>query len=529
MGMVRQKTKSVLVWVPGGAFSLDALQPSLPLATTASILQWSGHETQILDFGTLETLERYIPKSLHEFSQLLPQSLIKNGEIYSADTWKERRKVKSVLKRLHEQRRIVWDEIATELTSLKGLDFIMFLVTNESDLEAAESMSRHVQRMRPRLKSIAMGPYFYSRDYQTVEPSQHFHGLYVGKPDQSLAILAEHIHDQARWADIPHIAFADGARLCLTENKPTTYPEDLPIPAYDPETYPALKNQTKAMVFTLEDLRDVNGDETGRMRLKPADIICKEMGYIRNAYGTRSFHLSGVHNAVPHARNLAYEILSRGIQVRYTRDMHVATTDRAAVAALSTSGCLGGAFQVDTGSQRLLERYYGHSFTVSNTEQAIRHSKFSNLYTILNLTYPSPEDDYHTESETLRLIERTLPHAVHLLPHDATSYNGAGNRNTLLKRNRIPKALRIDTGQFKHAIGERNVPVRMKAPWVMMAEMSGYHGQEKEFVDQFTHQLFSGDLDSLYETMAQLNKTARVKPHGIAMKPFTSFPDVVGN
>jgi len=63
----------------------------------------------------------------------------------------------------------------------------------------------------------------------------------------------------------------------------------------------------------------------------------------------------------------------------------------------------------------------------------------------------------------------------------------------------------------------------------MMAEMSGYHGQEKEFVDQFTHQLFSGDLDSLYETMAQLNKTARVKPHGIAMKPFTSFPDVVGN
>ncbi len=531
MGMGTDKTKSVLVRVPGGPLSLDDLQPSLPMAATASILQWAGHETQIRDFGTLETMERYIPASLQELSQDLSKNLIADGEICPAETWKERRKVKSILKRLHEQRQVVWTEIAGELTSLKHLDFISFFISNASDLEAAEFMSRQVQRMRPRLKTIAMGPYFYSQAHQAVEPSRHFHAVFVGRPDQSMALLADRIHDTARWTDVPHLAFADGTRLCVTESCPTLYPEDLPLPAYDPETYPALANRRKVMMFTLEDVRSVNGDATRRGCAKTAETVCKEMGLIRNAYGVRAFHLSGTHTETRPARNLAYEILSKGIQIRYTRDMHVATTDRATVTALSTSGCLGGAFQIDTGSQRLMDRYYGHPFTVTDTEQAIRHSKFSNLYTILNLTYPSSEDDYHTESETLRLIERTLPHAVHLCPPNPANNSAASHdrRPTLLQRHKVPKALRVDEGQFKRAVAQRNVPVRMRAPWVLMAELAGYHGQEKEFVDQFTHHLFSGNMEALHETLSNLNRSAGDTPHRLALKPFTSFPDVVGN
>ena len=76
---------------------------------------------------------------------------------------------------------------------------------------------------------------------------------------------------------------------------------------------------------------------------------------------------------------------------------------------LKRAGCVAVEFQLDTGSQRLLDNVFGRGLKVSYAEKVAAAAHEHGLGVHMRLTYPTPEDDYHTRAETLRIISRTRP------------------------------------------------------------------------------------------------------------------------
>jgi hypothetical protein len=136
------------------------------------------------------------------------------------------------------------------------------------------------------------------------------------------------------------------------------------------------------------------------------------MWRIGTLFGARAFHFTGEAAPASHVSAVAHELMRRGMSTIYTRASSISHAVPATFPALYSSGCVALSFPIDTGSQRLLDTYYGRDFTVTDVERILRCTRSIGMQAIAGFTYPAPADDYHTRAETLRIIERNKPHAA---------------------------------------------------------------------------------------------------------------------
>ncbi|HOM48250.1 MAG TPA: hypothetical protein PK491_07015, partial [Candidatus Hydrogenedentes bacterium] len=122
------------------------------------------------------------------------------------------------------------------------------------------------------------------------------------------------------------------------------------------------------------------------------------------------------HVASEEVEELAQRLLDHNLMILYSLGNATQSFSRTTARLLLASGCRSIGFRIPTGSQRILEDFYGMQVSISAMQSVLRLCRDTGLQTVLHLTGPCPIDDIHSTAETVRFLEDAHPHSVTLSP-----------------------------------------------------------------------------------------------------------------
>jgi len=569
------KTCSILVSFPGYPFSIKTLLPNHHLAAIAGCLRDADHITEIRDLGTIETLDYFFPRKLRVEARLLADRFLDDPSSSSLSMLSTFWRLRGADRALHSRQKKLCAEVAREIAAVESLNFVVFGLNREEELEGAVAIAQQLRETAPGVRLVAAGAFVESYGEALAQVTDAFDCYCLAEAEWTLVQWAEQSDRPDTWYSIPNLAYSAPGYVYSTERRSGPDLDGLPYPAYDTGTYPALAGRNKLKLFSLDDsrgysnlrsqisdLRSQISNLKSQIRVKSPAALCDEMEHLGKLHGVRAFHFASPSPPATQLYAVAYEILSRGLNVRYSRWGSITGVTANGFPALKSSGCEALSFRVDSGSQWLLEDYYGHDFGVTQIERVLRACKFSSIFTLPHFTYPCPSDDYHTQAETLRLIQRTQPHGVCVEAPERrplseqkghTDAFGAdkdvkrylrrlirGRGRTVLP-SRVSRALPFYTRErssaqvgleYEELIGaiiELGVPTTVSADLALVARLSGYEGREEDFAALVRRQLLTGDTDGIAAVAGHFNDSARVPSNLVAFRPFTQMLEAVGN
>lgn len=404
------KTRSILLYFPGYPFEIKTLTPSRQIASLAGSLLDQGHETLVLDYGTVSTVDRLVAGKPSRHIEKLADDLMEAAPANPLQTLHMLWHMRCADRAFREQRAAYALEIAEQLALRRGIHFAAFMMNTVEDVISTLAVVLPLRKRCPRLRIVGFGQMATHFCEHLLQKENGFDCLCLDDPETALVTLAERIDIPDLWPHLPNIVSARGGRTWMSPRDASTSLSTFPAPAYEPDVYPALKADQKIRVFTIDEYSASPAGETPRVRSVAS--VCNEMWRIGTLFGARAFHFSAESAPASHISAVAHELLRRGMSTVYTRSCSIESAVPATFPVLYSSGCAAMSFPVVTGSQLLLDSFYGRNFTIADVERVLRCSKSIGMFTIARFTYPCPADDYHTRAETLRVIERTKPHAA---------------------------------------------------------------------------------------------------------------------
>lgn len=567
-------SRSLLLYVPGMPFRVDALIPQHALASMAGCLLATEHETTILDYGTVEGIRRFTSPGLTmaahqaapvwEWHPLQPPA----SSLQPPMSFFQAHGLDALFHESQARRR---REIASDVAAAGPLDFIVFLVNEREDLREALEVGQRLRKRVPEVRQVVSGPYIDVYGNVVLASDNTFDCACLSDVEAALPALADRITQPERWPEVRNLLYCEGSQLRRTPRDFSTALDGLPAPLYDKNVYPAVHEGGKLKLFMLEHSRGGHHvtcaqPETcwnaRQARVKSPARLCGEMIDLGKLAGARTFHLHGAATPPAQVDRLAREIRMRCPGVQYSRCAHVHHLDPAAAALLAASGCRALGFQIDTGSQRLLADFYGHEFGVTQIERVLCATRNAGLFTVTQLTYPCPQDDCHTRAETIRVLSRCKPSAAPVYvpavapgstwmrsaPEFGYRVDHAGYAQWVLAR---------DTMQSWREQSIAHVPYRM-AGWSrgrmiaehsalvrdieelgiltsaseregLLARVAGYEGEEGMFCAMLHRRLFCADVKGLIKLVGEFNSRATAPVNMVAFRPFTQVLAAVGN
>jgi len=563
-------TRSILVRFPGLPFTFDTLLPDRHLAMLAGALFEAGHATEIRDYGTVEVLDRLFPLRARESLERLVDQ--RSDAAVSADAFGAvlpRRLTRAFAIRRQQLCAAVVDELASE----SSLDFVAFSVHRREDWPGVRQIAQRLREERPSLRLVATGAWVdeYAEILVESEGVDVFDGLFVGDAEAALSAWADRMDRPDTWAAVPNLVVPLSGRDQSLE-RDTSYSLDaLPEPAYAADVYPALHEAGKLRLFAVEDSRGCGETCHGcaqpalsgsDVRLRSATATCDAIARLGRRYGARAFHFVSSGTPAVHAEAVAQALRVRRVAAIYSRPIQLSYAGPGLAAVLHASGCQVCSVRVDTGSQRLLDDYYARGFTVSPAEQVVRALVAQDIFTVTRFVYPCPVDDYHSRAETVRLVNRTRPHAVtidlpglspgsnwyawaadfgfRVAPHkyrrwvvDGTAgWPGCASADAGLPYRvgeRSAKALVHEHADLVAEIRELKIPTHVDPLTALVARVAGHAGREPEFSRQAARHFLTGDAAGLATQVAAFNCRACVPLNTLVCRPFTPVDLAVGN
>lgn len=413
------KSQSILVRFPGYPFSFEALMPDHELASTAACLLAEGHETVIRDFGTVGLVDRLFPEEMRATTTEMADRFLDPTPPGSLRALHMLWQIRAVDHAYQTRQVACCEELAEKLAQPRHTDFVAIKIDHPDDFHAAILLAKRIRQHDAKVHIVAFGRIADLYGRQLISTTTAFDCVCVGDPEVGLTALANNIHRPERWPSLPNLILPGTVRACHTQREYVRDLDALPEPVYDAEVYRALRNNRKLKLFPIEESRGCDSTcnncpeavQEGGLRIRSASRITAQMRRITAMYGAETFQLAGMGASMAHAAEVARAILDGEQKVVYSRDGNLPTADAALLPVLKGSGCVAISFRIGTGSQRLLRDYFGQAASISGIEHLLRRSKETGLATVARFVYPTPADDHHTHAETLRLIERTLPHA----------------------------------------------------------------------------------------------------------------------
>ncbi len=554
------KTRSLLVYFPGCPFTIGTLMPNHRLASVAACLDEAGHATQVRDYGVPETLDRLYPGRLHATAQALAERLLSDPATGSLATLSSFWQFRTFETSLRDQQERLCGEVAVDLANERKLDFVAFDIAQAEDLKGILAIASRLRAAAPGMRLIALGAFAEVYGEALARTTDVFDCVCLGDAEWSVPQWAERLDRPDTWHLVPNLAYKRRGSVRTTCECSGLELDKLPKPAYDEDLYPALGNGGKMKLYSVETARRIACDNAPRTKSPRA--VCDELQGLVSKHGVHAVRLTGAGTPPSHVDAVALEILARGLSVWYSRHAAIHDAKLKSFATLKASGCRAVSFTLDTGSQWLIDEYYGHAFGVTEAEHILRASKISGLFTVARLRYPCPADDYHTRAETLRIVERIRPHAALIeMPaivepprgeqglrarhfdidtEDYLNYTATGrDRFTLPMLRRRTPGFRRPARTLADVLRERDVLTReieglgvntaLPEDIALAAQALGYEGHEHEFVSLMRQHLFTGDAASLSAAVRRFNQRVSALANTVALRTFEPVLAAVGN
>jgi len=512
-------TRSALIYIPGLPMTYGDLCPKRNLSLMRQVLVKAGHECSILDFGTLGTLEKL-------------KAGAKNTSLAMT--------------------------ILESILEVRQLDFVVFEVETRASVSTLLSVSKVLRKMRPALRLVLTGLYAESYGVTLLNASRCFDAAFLENPEDCIVPFAECLHHERCAAQLPNVAF-------LGAPSPTYRPKNyrnICLPDYSEDHYPdAHAGQFQHFDVPMSRMpaqlcREACGINTTHLWVNTAESVHDEVKNIALTVKSRAVHFSGAFTPACESRDIFADYLGGDSHLRFSRDAHVHHVDSFSVNEWVRAGAHSVGFKVPSGSQRLLEDFYGECFGVSQVESVVRGCRDAGLFTTMHMQFPCPWDDLHTREESVRLLRRSRPDAVSFdMPEivPASSWYQESKRfgfkmdyhqfgqwvcaDGKTGAKELPyelkgwntKKLVAEKRLLLDACAEMGIPVGMDAKTALAAALCGHENNVSEFQAKFGRASAHYDIETIGDMMALFNKNARLPLAHREQPIFSAYRIAVGN
>lgn len=561
-------TRSLLVYLPGYPYSAETLMPHETLAAMATALTEAGHETHVLDYGTVDELASLTAG--RACGALLGASAADlwetGGTMYAR--WSARRRRKGLTHLIQGAEARQRECVLAEIAAYGRIDFIVLYIPRREDVTQGLWLAEALREQQRETRLFVAGRHAAWYGRYLMEWCSALDACSAGDVEPAIVELAEKLYDRDSWRDTPNLWVREDADVVRTARDEILNLSAFPTPTYDRDIYPAVFHGGKFRLFTIRESRGSDyvphwmpGPPPGErhVRVRSARHVCEELRTLGKACGARAFHFAG--DGTPSAQfdAICREMMSTNIPAWYSRSGHVRNIDPETTAALFTSGCQAISMRLDTGSQRLLDDYYGHEFCITETENVLHACRRAGIFTVTGFTYPIPEDDYHTLAETMRLVRRTQPHAIEAYVPEiapgsdwfdfAAEFGFRVDEGALAQwaaaapdpfgapaadapfamKNRTAAQVWDDHEDFLGEFAFEKFAMEVSAREALLARVSDEYDNEAAYAERLRHLLLVGDADALAAQVRNFNEKAVAPSNTVRFTPYVPVRAVVGN
>ena len=398
-----------LVFVPGNPVTLDSLCPKSHLLMLQSRLIAEGIVVDLLDFGTIGMVHEARGAEAEDGGALLPGWM--EQVVQGWGGFPVLHRVKPA--RDHQQGYSKKEALLGRLMEGQPRVIAFWIYVRDAYREVRE-LSRCIRGLLGETCQVAVGPYAMHYGPCALTDCASLDAVITGNPTEALVALLKLDAYSVSWQSVPGLMSrnADGG-----VRKPET--RDLPgnvvsfaIGALQPREalgqFPLFPMNFSLLPsdFHYQDPRRLD------CSIKEPEVLVEEMKFLHRCFGARAFHISAAYVGPDDLAEFADLLLKQNLVVIYSLGDVTESVGSALAERLFASGCRAMGYRVPTGSQRMLEDFYGCSASISAMRASLRHCKAAGIFTVVRICYPCPADDYHTRAEIELFIAASKPDAV---------------------------------------------------------------------------------------------------------------------
>lgn len=411
-------SRVLLISYPGYPSSPAALVANAWLANAAGALLAEGHAVLAVDYGTVTAMRRLYPQALTD--QLRPLAARLAGGGGAPD--------QAQLQMLHQVSALLEAHQAQEVAAI-GDELVALAREWEPDLVALEladtdgfgesvALATALRAARPGLVIVVGGRKAAWFRERILRACPALDGALFGDPEVVLTALAS-----GGLRPLPGLVTRAGAGAAETPRGEEARLDDLPLPVYDPEVYPAMAGDDKLQMAILAESRGcpnrcafcVHPYEDGEVqRLMSPERLVDSMAALQARYGFSVFRFGGASTPGDMLRDVAVGLLARGLKVQYNSFGHFRTVRPEEFDLLARSGLYSLFFGLESGSQEILDRAVHKGIKLDQVRESVKAAQAAGIFTATSMIVPLPFDTPETLAESLRFVTDLRPDSVPL-------------------------------------------------------------------------------------------------------------------
>ncbi len=414
--------RGLLVSYAGYPYTPSSLTPDNGLANLAGALLEAGHDVRIVDYGTLATMRRLFPEELSSQVKPLAEKMLASSD--EAPTPEQLGQIGQLADWLDAYQQAQLQQIGQELieeVSEFQPDFVGFKLWNGDGFSGSVAVARMLRDEFPDLHIYAGGPqasWFNKVIYQRTDV---FEAIACGEAEATIVALAEHATGERKLGDIPAIVYRQNGEVMEAPRTGWLDLNDLPVPVYDPEIYPAMAGNEKIKIVVLDDSRGcpyrcgfcTHPMESGsRLRTASAQLLVDRMEQVIRDYGISVFRFAGSSTPGSLMYEVAQQILARGLDVQYSCFGHFASADPDHFQVMADSGLYAIFFGLESGCQQVLDKAVRKGINMAMVKETVQKAQQAGLFVVTSMIVPLPFDTEATIRESLDFVTDLRPDSV---------------------------------------------------------------------------------------------------------------------
>ncbi len=547
-------TRSILISYAGYPYAFNSLMPDNGLANLAGALLCAGHETVILDYGTVGNIRETFTRELSEMAKEAYESALRNigkGTGLTAQDLQRFSLLDGKLTDAVKKRCLrVAEEVCEWIERLRA-DFVGFKLWNGDGFWGSIDIAERVKSRYKNVRIFAGGPHADIFGEHIYRATGVFDCLAHGDGEETIVQLAEFAIGRRELKDVNNVIFKDsGGHVHRTPLRRVSDLSSLPFARYDESVYPSMRGNEKIKVIVVDESRGcrfgcyfcIHPLKSGRkLRCKKPSRVVEEIKLAFEQTGTRAFRYAGSSTPPALAKGIADLIISEGLNLEYTGFGNFLDAVPEYLAALAKSGCCSLAFGMESGSPTILKDAMGKPIRRERMREVFKACKEAGIFTVVAVIFPAPLETKETEQETLSFIREVRPDSVSVLfpiiypgtkwatekerfrfSFDETQYIDAvmmAKAKLLFPMDfwedlpyslsgRSFRGILNETARLTRALEREGILTSLTDDFALMARLGGYGGQEKKLRDLGRLWFFSGQAESIQHFVDAVNASA---------------------
>ncbi|MCC6276967.1 MAG: B12-binding domain-containing radical SAM protein [Oligoflexia bacterium] len=549
-------TKNVwLINLFGSPCAPSSFNPDNSLAALAGSLKASSYKPLIIDYQTLSWCQKFIPPTIGEQVQKHVKLLHSNPDDQNAlETLQE------LNQQLEHHQKLIVSQIAEDLIKeihAKEPLFIGLKLYSGEGIHLTRWLAR-LLRQQTQVPLVGGGPLVRVIGKELLNHMDEFDYLIDGEAERAIVKFAQFLENGSSRSDVPGLIYKGKAAVEAHPIDAIKNLDELPMPCYDKEVYPACyEANEKALVFQIDESRGcpnacsfcvhprINGKG---VRCRNPELVAEHIAQLKERFGAFAFRFTGSNTPAKFLNAFSKIVLKRNLNIRYSCYASVNMLSLPDLEQYKKSGLCGVFIGVETLDEHILDviinkRGQGLEKVQAAVSALLQHEIFvttSYIYPMPGVKIDSTEmlRDFILKNFVTKEKEVGSVMVVPGLVIPGTPwYDQAEKFGFVIKDKRqlisdyvnivmrlfMPKSLMGDVAftynnqsfrelsresdRFNKELAKSEVLLSITDDWMLMGKLSGR--SLKEFKTQSIQSLMSGDYDELERMIKTINHNSR--------------------